>query len=324
MLGEGGTVPVSCPTEAAEAAAAAVELGAPVTVIIQCYRAGHAVLWAGAQEEVEKLGLEPGQQRELLDAVSEFLFAYADRCSQFVEDVHRRLREGKLREQEQRRVQAVRDLLDGRPVEVGDLGYPLDQEHLALVVWGPRRRDALEGLGRETGDELLTIEAGGSTSWAWLGAAPHTLEPVRGASLAIGSPAEGLEGFRASHAQARLAERVGRRTGSPLTLYRDVALEALALGNEQEALAFVAGELGEMATDSARHTALRKTLMAYFACGQNASATASELDVSEKTVANRLKSVEERLGEPATARRAELELALRLRAVSEPSGTPKA
>jgi DNA-binding PucR family transcriptional regulator len=72
----------------------------------------------------------------------------------------------------------------------------------------------------------------------------------------------------------------------------------------------------------ARGPILRKTLHAYFATGQNAASAAAVLGVHEKTVSNRLRAIEEHLGHPIEARRAELELALRLAALQETDQPP--
>jgi DNA-binding PucR family transcriptional regulator len=98
-----------------------------------------------------------------------------------------------------------------------------------------------------------------------------------------------------------------------VTHYGEVALEALAAGDPDEARAFVVRELRGLEGDDARARRLRETLRAWFAAGQNAAATAAALGVHEQTVAARLRAVEERTGAPPAARRAELETALRLR-----------
>ena len=74
----------------------------------------------------------------------------------------------------------------------------------------------------------------------------------------------------------------------------------------------MARELHGLDGADARSGRLRETLRAYFASGQNASAAAALLGVHEHTVSYRLRTIEERLGRPVTARRAELETALRL------------
>lgn len=136
--------------------------------------------------------------------------------------------------------------------------------------------------------------------------------PAEGAALAVGGPVPGIGGFRQAHAEAALAHRVAQRGVSRLTYYDDVALEALAGQDEATARAFVGRELGELARDDRRNRALRDTLRAYFAAGQNASSTAVALGVHERTIANRLRAAEEQLGRSVVARRAELETAVRL------------
>ena len=68
-----------------------------------------------------------------------------------------------------------------------------------------------------------------------------------GVRVAIGEPARGIAGFRASHFEALQAQRIarlaGRREGS-ITRYHDIALRALATANLDQARAFVARELG--------------------------------------------------------------------------------
>lgn len=75
----------------------------------------------------------------------------------------------------------------------------------------------------------------------------------------------------------------------------------------------MARELSGLDGDDTRAARLRETLQAWFAAGHNATAAAAALGVHEQTVAQRLRTVEERTGRPVAARRAELETALRLR-----------
>jgi DNA-binding PucR family transcriptional regulator len=83
-------------------------------------------------------------------------------------------------------------------------------------------------------------------------------------------------------------------------------------GTARGARDFVARELRGLDGGDSRSARLRETLRAYFASGQNASAAAALLGVHEHTVSYRLRTIEDRLGRPVTARRAELETALRL------------
>ena len=77
-------------------------------------------------------------------------------------------------------------------------------------------------------------------------------------------------------------------------------------------LQLLARELSGLDADDIRSGRLRQTLREWRP-GQNAAAAAAALGVHEQTVAQRLRTVEERTGRPVAARRAELETALRLR-----------
>ena len=56
----------------------------------------------------------------------------------------------------------------------------------------------------------------------------------------------------------------------------------------------------------------RETLRAYFAADRNVSSAAAILDVERRTVSNRLRSIEQRLGRQLSSCAVELSIALRL------------
>jgi DNA-binding PucR family transcriptional regulator len=102
--------------------------------------------------------------------------------------------------------------------------------------------------------------------------------------------------------------------GSRFTRYSEVAVEALALRDPDAVRQFVDHELGPLAR--ARNAdKLRQTLAAYLRCGFNASAAASAIGVNDRTVAYRLKVIEELIGRPLISRWFELEAAMRLERV---------
>ena len=119
------------------------------------------------------------------------------------------------------------------------------------------------------------------------------LEPPPGTQLAVGTPGEGVEGFRSSHRQALSTYRIARGTTQPVTTFADVVLLALTLQDPTLAREFVRCELGPLAGDDARSQLLRETLRAYFDAGQNAAAAAAALGVHERTVTYRLRSIEQ-------------------------------
>lgn len=100
----------------------------------------------------------------------------------------------------------------------------------------------------------------------------------------------------------------------------------MASHDEQSARAFVGHELGPL-EGGRRGEIQRETLRAYFASGQRASSAASVLAVHERTVANRVRAIEERLGCAVGSRSSELETALRLErllATGPPADPPTA
>lgn len=316
------SLPVACPEEVATSARLAARSRLPLGLVFQSYRTGHALQWQAWLDAVEQLGFTGDHRRVLLDLGSSFMFAWADRCSRWAEAEYARESERLLRDDEQRRTQAVRDLLAGRPSSGEDLGYPLEAEHLSVVAWGSEPLAAVEAVGDELKRPFLFVAAEHETYWAWFGSPDPwsarelqlavRIDPPPGTALAVSGPSWGVEGFRLAHEQARQAYRVARRSSSRgVTRYDEVALVALASHNEKSAKAFVAHELGRLGRGR-RGEALRETLRAYFISGQRATSAASVLGVHERTVANRIRAIEEHLRRPVSSRSSELETALRL------------
>lgn len=323
-------LPDECPAVDAEIASWAARLEGPVSLVIDGYRRGHQVQWEGWFELVEGEDCEPELRRELLERGSRFFFAYAGRVSHLAANQYERERDRLLRSREQRRMHLVGELLRGRDVDAGALGYDPSAHHVGVVAWGPQAAQAARELASLVDRRLLAVEVVEETWWAWLGgdrplddAAERHLRgyrPPPGARLALGGQRPGAPGFSATHRQAALAHRVALNTQAPLTHHDDVALEGLAGADEDQAREFVARELRGLEGDDARTQQLRDTLAAYLSSGLNAAAAAAALGVHYKTVVHRLAAVEERTGRRVTERRAELEVALRLRRFLDAEG----
>ncbi len=324
-LAEGMQLPVSCPPEVAEAARGAVATDISCATVAHCYRTAHAALWDAWLEAVTDDGRRSAGCHALLERGARFMFAYTDRCIYFLELEHERERRRVRRSDARRQAVAVVGLITGATAGTPDLDYALDRHHLGVVVDDPEELDPLAPLADALGAELLEVQAEKpDRRWAWLGRArPFAAQdmgavrrtvPPPGARLAIGAPARGRGGFRTSHFQAVIAHRVAARgRDATVTVYEDVAIEGLALADPSTAHAFLDRELRGLDGSDERTETLRETLGAYFASAQNAASTAARIGVSERTIANRLRAIEERLGCSIVARRAELETALRLR-----------
>lgn len=316
-------LPEACPGFDAEGARQCARLGVPLDAVVLQYRLGHAVQWEAWFEIVEGHSLNPEHRRELLERGSRFFFAYANRLTRFVVAEYESEHENLLRRSEQRRAFLVRELLAGRDIDAASLGYDLELHHLGVIAWGDAPDDAIAALARRLDRSMLVVSADPSESWGWLGGvrplAARQLSRLRdaqlpeGTRLALGDEEQGLEGLRRTHRQAALARRIGERRPGRLIAYGEVALEALASADGRAAEEFVTRELRGLDGSDRRTERLRETLAQYFRCGQNAAAAAAALGVHQQTVGQRLRTVEERLGGPVNARRAELEVALRLR-----------
>lgn len=322
-LAAGEHLPDECPAIDAEWARLAAQVDGPVSGVVDGYRRGHQVQWEGWFELVEGEVGDGDARRAMLERGSRFFFAYAGRVSRLAADEYTRERDRLVRGREQRRMHVVGQLLAGRDVEPAELDYNLEGHHVGVVAWGRGAPDAVRHVASSLDRRLLLVGVVEDAWWAWLGGdrplstegvrrlrAPWPGEDVR---LAFGSEASGPEGFRLTHRQAATAQRAALRTGATQTHHREVALEALAAADDEQAREFAARELRGLDGDDVRSGRLRETLEAYFTCGHNAAAAAAALGVHEQTVAQRLRSVEERTGASVASRRAELEVALRLR-----------
>jgi hypothetical protein len=323
-----GSLPKACPPVDAEGARTGARAGAPLDLLLRGYRVGHAVQWKAWFDLVEQGEMDGPDRRALLEHGSQFFFDYADRVSGFTTEEFMRERDRNLRSLEQRRMHLVRELLQGGDVDAAALGYDIALHHIGVVARGLAAQDVVRDLARTMRRRLLLVEVIEDTWWAWIGG-ERALERRKlealgrfgapsGAQIGIGSEAPGPDGFRTTHMRALSAQRAGLASGAAVTRYDDIALEALAARDEGEARSFVARELRGIDGDDLRSRRLRETLHAYFAAGQNAAATAAALRVHEQTVGQRLRAVEDRIGHTVPSRRAELEVALRLRRYLKP------
>jgi sugar diacid utilization regulator len=96
-----------------------------------------------------------------------------------------------------------------------------------------------------------------------------------------------------------------------------VALLASVLNDDALAGSLIEIYLAPLGGSENGGAILRRTLRAYFAAERNASSAASALGVTRHTVQNRLRTIEEKLGQSLRTRQAELEVALRLEELKE-------
>jgi hypothetical protein len=221
----------------------------------------------------------------------------------------------------QRRVRQVEGLLAGELLNASELAYDFDAWHIGLVGVGPGAKGHLGELAGELDRQLLVAEREEGTTWAWLGGrsrmnAGEVERHARSASvelcIGVGEAAHGLIGWRLTHRQARAVLPIAVRRSKGLVRYSEAALLASMLQDDLLRTSLRELYLMPLSDGPGDGAVLRQTLRAYFAADRNASSAAAALGVTRHTVANRLRTIEERLERPLTQCAAEVTAALQL------------
>ncbi|WP_086000370.1 PucR family transcriptional regulator [Patulibacter medicamentivorans] len=326
------------PGSATEAPIAALEharrmaaRGHGIDATLRFYRVGHAYFWE--RWSAELVGAIDDRER-LVTAMREtaaFVFHYIDEVSGQVSTEYLAERERRQRRAAVVRADLVRAVLAGetvdRPGAEQGLGHQFGPRQVAFLCWSdgdPAQLERAAGaVARAHGaSRTLMVPEGPHALAGWLNAVGPAdpaalLERLREVApevgLALGDPGAGIDGFRASHDQARRARRVAELIGGPspaLTAYRDVALIDLLSRDLDAARGFVRAELGELAADDPATRRDRRTLLAVVAPNGGPGVAAHELEVHRNTVLQRVRRAEALRGRSIQERPTELLAAL--------------
>lgn len=330
---------LSLPRQAEDLVRTLARRGKDLPVLLKIYREAHSGVLAYFSQAVDQLDDTAPPREDVL----KFLWLRSD---QWIDDSVERLIETFYDEREQlhdgalaRRAAMVDALLDGSTVDVDEatevLAHPMRRWQTGFVLWADQAdrvtSDFLQSSAAELatvlrGSKALTHVAGSRELWCWVATleppqenAMAMLEPAlrgRDVRVAMGFPAQGIEGFRSSHTEARAAQRLSllARHRQPVVAYRDVEMLALALENDALLRRMVEREAGPLYLDASAEKSLapvRSTVLTFLTNRMNVEATADQLFVHKNTVRYRLSRAEELLGRPLALRPAQLELALR-------------
>jgi DNA-binding PucR family transcriptional regulator len=332
---DGRPPPDDVPPEALDAARTVVRRGIDLDVLFHSYRRGQNVAWQRWLGYAARV-VPPGPELvQMLQISSQVMFEYVDQALARVFAEAQREREEVLGGGLARRTETVRLILDGAPIDrqraSERLGYELARRHTALVLWAEPAGDvqgALESaatlLAKAVGAHRpLTMPAGTSTLWAWLGtdrdpdpdALRAAIAPAQpNVRVAAGPTRGGITGFRRSHAAAVAIQDLlaGHPGGERLDLYHELEVTALAATDSDRAAEFVASARGPLAADEPGAARLRETLRVFLDEAENAPRAATRLHTHRNTVLQRVARATELLGHRPGARRLELALALEL------------
>lgn len=336
---------VEAPTAALEYARRLAQHGVPVNALVRAYRLGQRRMNEQLFTAVRGLDIASATQYAVIEAMTATLAEYIDWISQQVVVVYEDERERWLENRNTMRAVRVREVLAGKKTHDVDaasnaIRYPLRWYHLGLVMWYPdvdadgdevvRLQRFLRELSHaaQAGTSPLFVPADRLCGWGWLPYRAATSEAVAAVrrfavnrpdapSLAIGTMAAGVDGFRRSHREAESARAVAiARSGPEPTLFAasDPGLSAAALmgsdiGGARE---WVSAVLGELAAESDNDERLRETLRVFLGRGCSYKLAAEELAMHVNTVKYRVGRAEARRGRPIGGDRLDVELALLL------------
>lgn len=305
------------PSAAAAQARRAARSGTKLDTVLRRYATGDRVLGDFIMDEADRF------PSDALRAVLRAQGPQVDRLMAAVATEYMNELARMRRSPSQRLAERVQRLLGGdSPAEVGDLGYALDVWHLGLIVKGSDAEADVRVLAAGLDSQALVVPRGNGIVWAWLGARQPLAVPdverllstdVSGdATLAVGEPRSGLDGWRLTHREAQAAQEVMLRKPQRLTRARDVILLAAVLRDGALAKSLFETYLAPLEGHGDSGAVLRETLRAYFSAGLNAATAAAALAVDRHTVQRRLRKVEEALGRLLPDCHAELVVALGL------------
>jgi hypothetical protein len=297
----------------------AARAGVTLDTVLRRYCAGNALLGDFLVDETERAKVSSSVLRRLLRRQATLF----DHLLGAVSEEHVREAKSWPSSSAERRRECVKSLLAGELVDHSELGYDLDAHHLALLAKGEGSPEVMRVLAGKLDRRLLAVRREEESIWAcWLGGG-HPLETERVLQalgeitldrvlVTVGEPGEGLSGWRLSHRQAKAALPIAERRGQSILRYGEVALLAAILRDDLVATSLhqLYLEPLENARDGGKMA--RETLRAYFAAERNISSTAAVLGVDRRTVANRIRAIEDLFGRPLNDFATELETALQL------------
>ena len=338
---------VEAPTAALEYARRLAQRGVPVNALVRAYRLGQRQINEVVFAELRVIDIPEAMHVEVIEAITGTLFEYIDWMSQQVVAVYEDERERWLENQNSLRGLRVREVLAAnKTVDVDaattSIRYPLRWHHLGLFMWYPdlgtegddlaRLQRFVRELGEAAGADgsPLFVAADRSCGWGWLphravvtDASEDAISKVRAfaltrpdsPSVAIGTMAGGIEGFRRSHreaAEARGVAIVRERRGPTVIAASDPGLSVMARlgGDVVGTREWVAAVLGDLAGDNENDARLRDTLRVFLSSGSSYKTAAEELSMHFNSVKYRVGRAVARRGREIGSDRLDVELAL--------------
>lgn len=314
------------PAVVSQQAARAARGGVGVDTLVRRIFAGHALLQDILLEEAERVGLVgyPTVTTALRAAIERLFELFTAAVTVEYDRERNRLAQS----QEQRRLELARRMLAGEEVDTGDLHYQFqdDMWHVAVIAVGDNAGPRVGAVAARLGLQLLIVSREPDVVWAWLGARRELpmveieglllSDESRGVRFAIGIPKQGLVGWRETHELAEAASLVLAKRTDRLIRCSDTLLEAALLARPALAKSLVQSYLVPLNSLRIGGETARMTLRAYLDCERSVSSAANKLGVSRPALEKRLAQIDATLAKRVAKCTAEIELALRVEALT--------
>jgi PucR-like helix-turn-helix protein len=323
-IAAGGHWTQPIPRPAVEQARRAARAGVSLGLILRRYVAAHARLSEFIAEQAAQRGVSnDGFTLQHLRRAQETLL---EQLTEAIEHEYSEERERLDASPDQARRTIVCRLLRHEQVsrpEMAKLDYGLEHHwHIGVLASGASER-LVYAAKDKLRCEVLAVVSDDGPIWAWLGSEHRIsaqlvidrLSDSR-ACLAIGEPRLGIDGWRRTHGEALAAWSVAVFREARVIHCASVTLDAALLGNN--VLARLHQETYLEPLDNLRDggRTARKTLHAYFSCEESIASTSAKLNVTRRTVENRLAAISRSLRRPLNACLPEMQVALRLEALT--------
>ena len=239
---------VKLPSATLDYALDGAQHGVLLTTLMRSYRLAHAATSQHLKAILARHAADADELNLATDLCSAWMFAYVDTALCLVEEFYTTERERWLRSAAASQAETISTILSGQPIDIDvasrRLRHDLRRVHVAAVAWLDTHEEgrntlalleaAIRDIAAAIGSQRPLVQPLGTLSVAaWIStnsAVPsRVLDELRfrtataqGVRVAIGEPARGIAGFRASHLEAlrsragRAARRSPRRQCHPL------------------------------------------------------------------------------------------------------------
>jgi hypothetical protein len=308
--------PVPIPPATTRQARRAAREGVSLNIVLRGYAAGNKALDEYIVAEAD------GISSQVLCQILGDQGPQIDRLLESVAVEYEDERKQAKRSSAQREAGRVVHLVNGHgPVSSLDIDYDFDIWHVGMILRGRNGDLVARTLAERSGYRSLRVARDHETTWAWLGS-PR--QPSFGdlerflikntpaeVSVAIGEPRGGLNGWRLTHREAQVALEAMLQKPQRLTRGRNVILSVGVTRDDTLLRSLLDTDLAPLEGD-VNSQKLLDALRAYFSAGGNAAAAAASLGVTRHTVQRRIRTIEQKLGQPLHTCHAELQVALHI------------